>query len=67
MDQRPRCAECLYWPAVVRTAERVAILVPPRSYWAACVRCGTTIDLAAAVRQRVSASGTHRYVDRRGR
>jgi hypothetical protein len=50
-----QCAECLYWPTVVRTAEHVAVLVPSRAYWAACVVCGTTIDLAAAVKARVTA------------
>jgi hypothetical protein len=49
-----RCRECLYWPAVLRTAEHVAVLTPPRAYWASCVLCGTTIDLAAAVRARVT-------------
>jgi hypothetical protein len=48
-----RCPECLYWPAVVRTAEHVATLLPPRAYWATCAVCGTTVDLAAAVRARV--------------
>jgi hypothetical protein len=51
------CAECLYWPVAVRTAEHVATLLPPRAYWAACVVCGTTIDLAAAARPRVMELG----------
>jgi hypothetical protein len=50
-----QCMECLYWPAVVRTAEHVATLIPPRPYWAVCAVCGTTVDLAAAVRDRVTA------------
>jgi hypothetical protein len=50
-----QCAECLYWPTVVRTAEHVATLIPPRPYWAACAVCGTTVDLAGAVRDRVTA------------
>jgi hypothetical protein len=57
IDPMPdRCTECLYWPAAVRTAEHVATLIPARPYWAACVHCGATIDLAAAVRVRVAQS-----------
>jgi len=55
-----RCTECLYWPAAIRTAEHVAILIPARAYWASCVHCGATIDLAAAVRLRVTQSGGDR-------
>jgi hypothetical protein len=50
-----QCAECLYWPTVVRTAEHVATLIPPLPYSAACAVCGTTVDLAGAVRDRVTA------------
>lgn len=49
-----RCAECLYWPTTIRTAERIALLVPARPYWASCVIRHATIDLAAAVRPRVT-------------
>ncbi len=52
-----RCIECLYWPAAVRTAEHVATLIPARAYWASCVHCGATIDLAASVRVRVTQQG----------
>jgi hypothetical protein len=55
-----RCTECLYWPAAIRTAEHVATLIPARAYWASCVHCGPTIDLAAAVRVRVTQSGGDR-------
>jgi hypothetical protein len=53
---RDSCSEHLYWPAAVRTAEHVATLIPARPYWACCVLCGATIDLAAAVQARVSGS-----------
>jgi hypothetical protein len=55
-----RCTECLYWPAAIRTAEQVATLIPARAYWASCVHCSATIDLAAAVRVRVTQSGDDR-------